>query len=138
MAVLPPANPATTATLNAARDPFVVADLGHALDPAAEERADEALMHEVVADRKLAARGKLGHARRGAGAAGAAVDRLFAVEDRVARVGLRVARRAGPEDMADPADGFVLRHPQLRANVTDRSISGPVIALYNPNSLKPG
>ena len=49
----------------------------------------------------LPLRRPLRHARRGAGAAGRAVDRLVAVEHGVAGMGLGLGRRAGPQDVAD-------------------------------------
>jgi hypothetical protein len=58
--------------------------------PALEQRADDGFVHEVVADLQPALGVELRHARRGAGAAGRAVDRLVAVEDGVARMGLRM------------------------------------------------
>src|SRR3546814_20611059 len=70
-------------------------------------------MHEAVADLQLALRVKLRHARRGAGAAGAAVDRLVGVEHGVAGIGFRPGRLAGPQDVADAADGRVLRVDDL-------------------------
>src|SRR3546814_17972388 len=72
-----------------------------------------AFMHEAVADLQLALRVKLRHARRGAGAAGAAVDRLVGVEHGVAGIGFRPGRLAGPQDVADAADGRVLRVDDL-------------------------
>src|SRR5205807_3343999 len=77
-------------------DGVVIADAGRCLDPAVEQRADDAFVHELLADLELAARGELGHARRGAGAAGRAVDRLVTVEHRVAPMGARIARLARP------------------------------------------
>src|SRR6185437_12005668 len=74
------------------------------LDAALKEAADDALMDELVAEGELALGDEMGHARRGAGAAGRAVDRLFAVEDGVAAMRLGVARLAGPHDVADAAD----------------------------------
>src|SRR5207253_7793406 len=50
-----------------------------------------------------------GHARRGPGAARAAIDRLLAIEDRIARIRLRILRLAGPQDMADALDRRILR-----------------------------
>ncbi len=100
-------------------------DLGLRLDPPAEQRADDALVDEVVADAELPLRRPLRHARGSAGAAGRAIERLVAVEDGVAGVGLRMGRHAGPEDMREALDGGVLRvdeivfgverRPQLRA-----------------------
>src|SRR5689334_6247124 len=69
---------------DARADRRVVADLRGALDAALEEAADDAFVHEIVADAQLALGGKLRHARRGAGAAGRAVDGAVAVEDGVA------------------------------------------------------
>src|ERR1700730_17997987 len=50
-------------------DGVVVADPRRGLDPTIEQRADDALMHELVADFQPSTRCELGHARRGAGAA---------------------------------------------------------------------
>ena len=60
-----------------------------ALDAAAEQRADDRFVHERVAGLELALGVQLRHARRRAGAAGRAVDRLVAVEHGVA--GMRIA-----------------------------------------------
>src|SRR6476469_225549 len=89
-------------------DGVVVADPGRRLDPAVEQRADDALVHEVVADLELALAGELGHPRRGAGAAGGPVDRLVTVEDGVAGMGAGIAGLAGPHDVAHAADRLVL------------------------------
>src|SRR3546814_15686857 len=70
-------------------------------------------MHEAFADLPLALRVKLRYARRSAGAAGAAVDRLVGVEHGVAGIGFRTGRLAGPPDVADAADGRVLRVDDL-------------------------
>src|SRR5690606_22065641 len=71
---------------------WVVADLGLRLDASAEQAADDALVDESIADPLPALGVQLGYARRGAGAAGTAVDRLVAVEHGVARVGFRLGR----------------------------------------------
>src|SRR3984893_773336 len=55
---------------NRRHDGVVVAAPRRSFDPAVEQRADDALMHELVADLEPSARRELGHARRGAGAAG--------------------------------------------------------------------
>jgi hypothetical protein len=65
-------------------------------------------VHEGVADLELALGRQLRHACRGAGAAGRAVDRLVAIEHRVARVRALGLWRAGPQDVAEPLDGRVL------------------------------
>src|SRR6266436_8737384 len=84
------------------------ADFRCALDPALEEAADDALMDEIVAHLELALGGEMRHARRGAGAAGRAIDGAIAVEHRVAAMRALVARRAGPHHMADADDARVL------------------------------
>ena len=71
------------------------------------------LVDEGVADLELAPRRELRHPARGAGAAGRAVDRLLAVEHRIACIRLRVVRRAGPEHVAEPVDGRVLGVDEL-------------------------
>src|SRR5690606_34438820 len=55
------------------------------LDPSLEDRADDALVPELVAGAEPALGRELRHPRRGAGAAGAAVDGLLAVEHGVDR-----------------------------------------------------
>src|SRR3546814_13237076 len=50
---------------DAGDDRRVVADLRFGLDAAVEQAADDALMHEIVADAELASGGELGHPRRG-------------------------------------------------------------------------
>src|SRR5690606_7861438 len=82
-------------------DRVAAAESGGRFDAALEKAADDALVDERVADPQLAARGELRHARRGAGAARAAVDRPLAVEDRVARIGTGIARLSGPHHVAD-------------------------------------
>src|SRR4029079_14455564 len=71
--------------------------------------ADDALVHEIVANLELAFRGKLRKPRRGAGAARRAVDRLVAVEYGVAGLSARIARLVAPLDVGDPADTVVFR-----------------------------
>src|SRR3954449_6180665 len=90
-------------------DGGLAAEAGRGLDSALELAADDALVDEKLALPQAAAGGELGHAGRGAGAARAAVDRLLAVEDRVAGVRARVAGPAGPLDVRDAADGRVER-----------------------------
>src|SRR3982074_1229988 len=85
-------------------DGVVVADPRCSFDPAVEQRADDALMHELVADLAPPARPELGPARCCAGAARGAVDRLVAVEHRVARMGARIAGLAGPHHVAHVLD----------------------------------
>src|SRR5262249_61408401 len=43
-------------------DGVVIADAAPRFDPAVEQRADDALVHELLADLELAARSELGHA----------------------------------------------------------------------------
>src|SRR5262245_19195607 len=81
-------------------------ELGYGLDPAGEPAADDALVDEAVAFTKPPAGVELRHARRGAGAAGASVDSLGAVEDSVPPVGA-VTGSSGPHHVADPADALV-------------------------------
>ncbi|GAB7553355.1 hypothetical protein NRB_28610 [Novosphingobium sp. 11B] len=70
-------------------------------------------MDEAVANRKRALARQMRKPRRRAGAAGAAVDRLVAVEHRIASVRAVMLRLVGPEDMADPANGGVERMDRL-------------------------
>src|SRR3546814_7585406 len=63
-----------------------------------KKAADIAFVNEAVADRQLAGPGKIRQAGRGAGAARAAVDRLVAIEDRVAVIGPVGARFIGPQN----------------------------------------
>ena len=78
-------------------------------------------MHEIIANLELAARGELGHACRGAGAAGRAVDRLVAVEHRVAGMGARIARHG----LALQLHGVVrARLARMRALSRGRVIAG--------------
>src|SRR5262249_20728176 len=77
---------------DARHDRAAIADLGRRLDASFEQGADDALMDEILADREPALRRELGHAGRGAGAAGRAVDRLVAVIDRITAMGAAVAR----------------------------------------------
>src|SRR5258708_36296185 len=84
------------------------ADLRRALDATLEEAADDALVHEFLADAQLALGGEMRHARRGAGATRRAVDRAVAVEDGVAAMRRLVARRAGPHDVADTGDAGIV------------------------------
>ena len=56
---------------------------------------------------------ELRHARRGAGAARRAVDRLVAVEDGVAGVRAGHRRLAGPQHVRQPADPGILRMDEL-------------------------
>src|SRR3546814_20935584 len=58
-------------------------------------------MDEAVTDTEPVVRVKMGKAGGGAGAAGAAIDRPFAVEDGVAPVGTFAFGLVGPEDMTD-------------------------------------
>src|SRR3546814_20035951 len=55
----------------------------------------------------------MGKAGGGAGAAGAAIDRPFAVEDGVAPVGTFAFGLVGPEDMTDAADAGLERMYRL-------------------------
>src|SRR5690606_6662816 len=74
------------------------------LDPSLEDRADDALVPELVAGAEPALGRELRHPRRGAGAAGAAVDGLLAVEHGVARMRARDGGRTRPLDVAEAAD----------------------------------
>src|SRR6185437_1096250 len=94
---------------DARADRVVIADRGRGFDPALEQAADDALMHELIARPQPAAAGELRHAGRGAGAAGGAVDGALAVEHRVAGMRARVARRAGPLHVADACDRGIVR-----------------------------
>src|SRR5918994_7949489 len=76
---------------DAGNDRGVLPDLRRPFHAALEQAADDALVHEVFADGEPAPRRELRHARRGAGAARAAIDRLVAVEYGVATVRPRVA-----------------------------------------------
>src|SRR5690606_16438046 len=77
--------------------------------------ADDRFMHEIVSRLEPAFGMKLGHPRRGARAAGRAVDRLGAIEDGVARMGLRVPRGTGPQNMRKSTDSVVDRmHETVR------------------------
>lgn len=51
---------------------------------------------------------EMGEPRRGAGAAGAAVDRLLAIEDGVAAMGALTLGLVGPHDVIDAADAGLL------------------------------
>ena len=82
-------------------------------DPAPEQRADDALVDEIVADLQPPEAGLVRHAGRGPGAAGRAVDRLLAVEHGVAGMGFGVPRRARPQDMAEAPDIGLLRMDEL-------------------------
>ena len=66
------------------------------LDAADEAAADIAFMHETVADLKPPLGDEMRHARGRAGAAGAAIDRAFAIEYRVAAVGAFALRLCRP------------------------------------------
>src|SRR5687768_11232999 len=76
-------------------DRLAFADDGFALDAALEQGADDRFVDELVAGLKLALGVELSHARRGAGAAGRAVDGLVAVEHGVARMRFGMPGRAG-------------------------------------------
>src|SRR6266851_7656411 len=70
-------------------------------------------MDELVAHLELALGNEMRHARRGAGAAGAAVDRAVAIKDGVAAMRALVARRAGPHHVADAGDAGILGMSKL-------------------------
>src|SRR5262245_18787440 len=60
---------------------------GRGFDPANEAAADITFMDETVAHLQSALRNQMRHAGRGAGAAGAAIDGAFAVENGIAAIG---------------------------------------------------
>ena len=66
-------------------------------------------MHEAVTGLQPALGMKLRHARRGAGAARAAVDGLVAIEHRVACIRARNRRRARPKDVRKAPDARIQR-----------------------------
>src|ERR1700731_2534572 len=81
-------------------DRLAVADFGTAFDAADEGRADDALVHEGLAFFQAPGGGELRHARGGSGTAGRTVDRLLAVEHRIARTAVRGLRLAGPHHVS--------------------------------------
>src|SRR5262249_29781763 len=85
-------------------DSRVVSDLGPGLDLAVKEATDDAFMDEGIADAESALGDELRHPCRSTGAARRAVDRLFAIEDRIARIRLFRNRATGPKDVRYPAD----------------------------------
>src|SRR5918992_2293771 len=93
---------------DAGDDRLVLTDAHQPFDPTFEQAADDALVHELVADAEFPAGRELGETRRGAGAAWRAVDGLLAIEDGIAAVCLRRAHRPRPHDMRDAADGRIL------------------------------
>ncbi len=88
---------------------------------------------------------KLGHAGRGAGAAGRAVDRLVAVKDGVSGVCAGHGGLAGPQDVAEPADGGVFGVGEVVLRVSaarsfgDQPISSPAVwsAMSRSSSAAP-
>ena len=83
--------------------------LSGGLDPAVEQGADDALVHEVLADLQKALGDALRHARGGAGPAGRTVDRFVAVEDGVPGMRFWMLRLVGPHDVAHSRDMLVFR-----------------------------
>ncbi|MNL18124.1 hypothetical protein D3C87_1392560 [compost metagenome] len=71
-------------------------------------------MDEGVADLQTPLGVQMGQPRRGAGAAGTAVDGLVAIEDSVAAVGPLAFRRVGPQDMADAVDRGLVRVHRMK------------------------
>src|SRR3546814_15874478 len=70
-------------------------------------------LDEACTETEPVGRVKRGKAGGGAGAAGAAIDRPFAVEDGVAPVGTFAFGLVGPEDMTDAADAGLERMYRL-------------------------
>uniref|UniRef100_A0A0N5A080 LigA n=1 Tax=Parastrongyloides trichosuri TaxID=131310 RepID=A0A0N5A080_PARTI len=98
-------------TLDRGHDRLVVAHRGLGFDAADEPAADVAFVDEGVADLQPPLGVQMSQPRRGAGAAGAAVDGLVAIEDGVAAVGALTLGLVGPQHVADPVDrGFVRVH----------------------------
>ncbi len=93
---------------HARNDGVVVAYFGIIFDRADEFAADDAFVNEPVAFFQFALGGPLRHARRGARAAGRAVDGLVAVKNGIAGRGGRVNDRARPFDVAEAVDGGVV------------------------------
>src|SRR5690606_20768106 len=90
--------------LDRGNDGPVIAHRRLGLDPTDEAAADVAFMDEGVADLQPALGVQVGQPRRGAGAAGAAIDGLVAIEDGVAAVGPLAFRLVRPQDVADAVD----------------------------------